>query len=53
LRCGDNFSPRIGNVEAFGARGRAYLWVSVKTNSFAAAISNAATGGAGSDPAQN
>jgi hypothetical protein len=51
LRCGDNFSPRIGNVEAFGARGRAYLWVSVEAND-AAAISRAA-GGAGSDPAQN
>jgi hypothetical protein len=60
LRCGDNFLPRFGNVEAFGASGFAHLGVSVEAND-AAAISSAAAifdasatvGGAGSDPTQN
>jgi hypothetical protein len=64
LRCVDNFSPRVSDVEAFGASGFAHGWVSVETND-AAAISSAiaaaissveattAAGAAGSDPAQN
>jgi hypothetical protein len=66
LRCVDNFSPRVSDVEAFGASGFAHLRVSVETNdAAAAAISSAnaaaissveattAAGAAGSDPAQN
>jgi hypothetical protein len=61
LRCVDNFSPRVSDVEAFGASGFAHGWVSVEANDAAAsataAISGAAAataaGGAGSDPAQN
>jgi hypothetical protein len=68
LRCGDNFLPRIGNIEAFGAGGLAHLGVSIEANDAAAifsataaissatAANEAATqfaGAARSDPTQN
>jgi hypothetical protein len=58
LRCVDNFSPRVSDVEAFGASGFAHLRVSVETNDAAAAAissveATTAAGAAGSDPAQN